>query len=113
VQKQKKTATEQFAKQFAKQQQTKSMRKRDPGSLKATMHYSFDDAQQVHISSKSMQDGPIYFKTPRKSGIFGVLCEGIQQKVNFLIDESVNESVGKGGNATISYVHYYLSNHGL
>lgn len=80
-------------------------------SLKATIHYSFDFAQQVHIPSNPMQPGPIYFKTPRKCGIFGVMCEAIPQQVNFLIDEAA--TTGKGANATISYVHYYFKHHGL
>ena len=42
-------------------------------SLRNTMHYSFDFAQQVHIPSNPMQPGPIYFKTPRKHAIFGVV----------------------------------------
>ena len=75
------------------------------------MHYSFDYAQQVHIPSNPMQPGPIDFKTPRKCGIFGMICEAIPRQVNYLIDEASN--VGKGGNTTISYVHHYFSNHGL
>ena len=75
------------------------------------MHYSFDFAQQIHVPSNPLQPGPVYFKTPRKCGIFGVMCEGIPHQVNFLIDEAV--SVGKGANATISYVHYYLEHYGL
>ena len=47
---------------------------RNPCSLNKTMHYSFDYAQQVHIPSNPLQPGPIYFKTPRKCGIFGVMC---------------------------------------
>ena len=78
---------------------------------KATIHYSFDFAQQVHIPSNPMQPGPIYFKTPRKSGIFGVMCEAIPQQVNFLIDEAA--TTGKGANATISYTHYYFQHHRL
>ena len=77
---------------------------RNACSLNATLHYSFDYAQQVHIPSNPLQPGPIYFKTPRKCGIFGVMCEGLPRQVNFLIDEAA--SAGKGGNATISYVHY-------
>ena len=80
-------------------------------SLAGSTHYSFDYAQQVHIPSDPLQPGPIYFKTPRKCGIFGVMCEGIPEQVNFLIDEAA--STGKGANATISYVHYYLEHHGL
>ena len=84
---------------------------RTASSLAASVHYSFDYAQQVHIPSNPMQPGPIYFKTPRKCGIFGVMCKGISQQVNFLIDEAA--STGKGANATISYVHYYLEHYGL
>lgn len=84
---------------------------RNACSLKATMHYSFDYAQQVHVPSNPMQPGPIYFKTPRKCGIFGVMCEAIPKQVNFVIDESA--SAGKGANATISYLHYYFAHHGL
>ena len=80
-------------------------------SLNVTVHYSFDYAQQVHIPSNPMQPGPIYFKTPRKCGIFGVMCEGLPRQVNFLIDEAT--SAGKGANTTISYVHYYFEHHGL
>ena len=58
-----------------------------------------------------MQPGPIYFKTPQKSGIFGVMCEAIPQQVNFLIDEAA--TTGKGANATISYTHYYFQHHRL
>ena len=81
-------------------------------SLKATIHYSFDFAQQVHISLAILCNrGPIYFKTPRKCGIFGVMCEAIPQQVNFLIDEAA--TTGKGANATISYTHYYFQHHRL
>ena len=58
-----------------------------------------------------MQPGPIYFKTPRKCGIFGIICEAIPRQVNYLIDEVSN--TGKGANSTISFVHYYFANHGL
>ena len=80
-------------------------------SLTTTMHYSFDFAQQVHIPSNPMQPGPIYFKTPRKCAIFGVMCEAIPRQVNYLIDEA--SDVGKGANTTISYVHHYFEHHGL
>ena len=58
-----------------------------------------------------MQPGPIYFNSPRKCGIFGVMCEATPQQVKFLIDEVVTAS--KGANATISYIHYYFAHHGL
>ena len=80
-------------------------------SLRTTMHYSFDFAQQVHIPSNPMQPGPIYFKTPRKCGIFGAMCEAITRQVNYLIDEA--SDIGKGANTTISFLHHYFQNHGL
>jgi hypothetical protein len=39
-------------------------------------HYSFHFAQQVHYPSNP-QPGPIFFKTPRKCGVFGVMAEAI------------------------------------
>jgi len=39
-----------------------------------------------------MQPGPIYFKTPWKCAIFGVMCEGLPK------DEAAD--AGKGANAT-------------
>lgn len=53
----------------------------EPCSVDGTMHYLFDFAQQVHIPSNPMQPGPIYFKTPRKCGIFGVMCEGVTHRI--------------------------------
>lgn len=80
-------------------------------SFKGKMHYSFDYAQQVHLPSNPMQPGPIYFKVPRKVGIFGVCCESLPRQVNFVIDEA--GSAGKGANATISYLHYFFQKHGI
>ena len=83
---------------------------REACSVDMTMHYSFDFAQQIHIPSNPMQPGPIYFKTPRKCGIFGVMCEAVHKQVNYLIDEASDD--GKGANTTISYVHHFFQNHG-
>ncbi|XP_068747127.1 uncharacterized protein [Montipora capricornis] len=80
-------------------------------SVTTSMHYSFDFAQQVHIPSNPMQPGPIYFKTPRKCSIFGIMCEAIPRQVNYLIDEA--NDVGKGANTTISFVHHFFEYHGL
>ena len=82
-----------------------------PCSYKGTVHYSYDYAQQLHYPANPNQPGPIYFKTPRKCGLFGVCCEAIPWQVNFLIDENV--LTGKGANSTISYVHYFFEHHGL
>ena len=84
---------------------------RAPCSFEGKVHYSFDYAQQVHIPSNPIQPGPIYFKVPRKVGIFGVCCESLPRQVNFLIDEAGN--MGKGANATISYLHFFFENHGI
>lgn len=82
-----------------------------PCSFNCTMHYSFDYAQQVHFPSNPMQPGPIYFKIPRKCGIFGVMCVAVPRQVNYLIDEA--GAVGKGANATISYLHHFFARHGI
>ena len=85
--------------------------KRAPCSREGTVHYSYDYAQQLHYPADPYQPGPVYFKTPRKCGLFGVCCEAIPRQVNFLIDEGV--LTGKGANSTISYVHYFFERHGL
>ena len=66
------------------------------GTLKS-LSYSFDHAQQVHFPSNPQQPGPIYFKVPRKCGIFGVCDEGNNSQINYLIDEA--QSCGKEANS--------------
>jgi len=39
------------------------------------------------------------------------MCEAVPRQVNYLIDEAAK--VGKGANATISYLHHFFSRHGL
>ena len=72
-----------------------------PLSNDTTIHYSFDMAQQVfitttlhtykipqyqvHYPSDPMQPGPMYFLTPRKCAIFGVCCEAVPRQVKILI----------------------------
>ncbi|RUS74217.1 hypothetical protein EGW08_018023 [Elysia chlorotica] len=75
------------------------------------MHYSFDFAQQVHYPCDPLQPGPIFFKTPRKCGLFGVCCEAISRQVNFLIDEAVN--CGKGANCVVSLIHHFFEHFSL
>ena len=68
-----------------------------PNTNRATIHYSFDMAQQVlltcqfdHVKSvlqvhyplDPFQPGPIYFLTPRKCAIFGICCEGMPRQVS-------------------------------
>ncbi|KAK3737672.1 hypothetical protein RRG08_066359 [Elysia crispata] len=80
-------------------------------SWDSKMHYSFDFAQQIHYPSNPLQPGPIFFKTPRKCGIFGVCCEALSSQVNYLIDESVQ--AGKGSNCVVSLIHHFFENYGL
>ena len=82
-----------------------------PCSFDGKMHYSMDFAQQVHYPSNPQQPGPVFFKTPRKCGVFGVACEALPKQVTFLLDESVQ--TGKGANCVISLFHFYLDNYGL
>jgi len=58
-----------------------------------------------------MQPGPIFFKTPRKCAVFGVVTEGLPQMVVFLLDEAT--VVGKGANCVISLLDYFFDNYGL
>lgn len=74
-------------------------------------HYSFDFAQQLQYPYNSQQPGELYFRTPRKCGLFGVCCEAKAYQVNYLIDEA--DDVGKGANCTISLLHNFLQNHNL
>ena len=53
----------------------------DTNNTSDTMHYSFDYAQQIHYPFDCQQSGPIFFKTPRKCGIFGVSCEATSSHV--------------------------------
>ena len=82
-----------------------------PCSFPGIAHYSWDYAQQLHYPTNPQQPGPIYFKTTRKCGIFGIVNDGNSLQHNYLIDEAV--ALGKGANSTISYVHHYLREHGM
>ena len=82
-----------------------------PCSFPGIAHYSWDYAQQLHYPTNPQQPGPIYFKTARKCGIFGIVNDGNSLQHNYLIDEAV--ALGKGANSTISYVHHYLREHGM
>ena len=74
-------------------------------------HYSFDFAQQLQFPSNPLQPGPIFFKVPRKCGLFGVNCEALLRQINYLIDESV--CIGKGADCVISLLHHFFENFGI
>ncbi|KAG7481875.1 hypothetical protein JOB18_007261 [Solea senegalensis] len=82
-----------------------------PASKKIRMHYNFDFAQQMHFPSNPLQPGLMYFLTPRKCGLFGVSCEGLQKQVNFLTDEGRSSS--KGSDEAISYIHHFFGKFGV
>lgn len=82
-----------------------------PCSYDGMMHYSMDFAQQIHYPSDPLQSGPMYFKTARKCGIFGVACEALPKQVTFLLDESIQ--TGKGSNCVISLLHFFFEHYGL
>ena len=85
--------------------------KKEPCSHTGPVHYSFDFAKQIHYPADPLQPGPIYFKTPRKCGIFGVHCEKLKKQMNYLIDEAC--AAGKGADCVVSLLHNFLENYGL
>ncbi|XP_053378951.1 uncharacterized protein LOC123554942 [Mercenaria mercenaria] len=76
------------------------------------MHYSFDYAQQVLYPHYAQQVGPLYFKTPRKCGCFGVCCESSGSQIFYLVDEMYSVAVGRGANSVVSMVHHHFQHHG-
>lgn len=77
------------------------------GGVKKTFAViSFDFAENLNCPFQAQQIGPIYFKTPRKCGLFGVHNEATHHQTHYLIDEADN--IGKGANTTISLLHHYL-----
>ncbi|RUO96303.1 hypothetical protein BC936DRAFT_142229 [Jimgerdemannia flammicorona] len=74
------------------------------------LHFSFDYAQYVQIPHLVQQEVNIYFKTPIKVQVFGVCNDAIPQQVIFLNEEKY--FVGKGSDAVISQIHFYLANYG-
>lgn len=63
---------------------------------------------QLHYPADPLQPGPIYFKTGRKCGLFGICNEATGEQSTYAIDEAV--AVSKGSNAVVSYLHDYLEN---
>lgn len=70
---------------------------------------SFDFAQNVSFPSSPQQVGASYFKSNRKCSLFGINNEGNGVQTNITIDEA--DLTGKGVNAVISMLHYYLTIH--
>ena len=90
---------------------TPTLNKSAPCTFSGTNHYSFDYFQQVHIPWDPDQVGALYFLTPYKIGLFGVMCEPLSKMALFIIPEG--SATGKGSNQVISMLHYYFQNLGL
>lgn len=86
-----------------------SLSRNVPLLVKGMVHYSFDMEQQVHFPYNPQQPGPIFFKTQRKFGVFGVYCEAIPQQIIYLIDEAV--TTGKSANCIISLLHHFFESY--
>ncbi|XP_065191920.1 uncharacterized protein LOC135823013 [Sycon ciliatum] len=88
----------------------------DPTS-QCKAHYTFDFAQNVFLPKTARQEGPMYFKTPRKVQVFGVCCEGIPKQINYLLDESdtivADGKKSHNPNTVVSAIHHYFKTHGL
>ena len=82
-----------------------------PCTFSGTNHYSFDYFQQVHVPYDPDQVGALYFLTPYKVGLFGIMCEPLAKMALFIIPEGA--ATGKGSNQVISMLHFYLENLGL
>lgn len=80
-------------------------------SIDMVMSYSWDFAQQIQYPFEEQQVGPIFFKTPRKAQLFGVCCEGSQEQVNYLIDES--DFTEKNSNTVISLLDHFFDHYSL
>ena len=82
-----------------------------------SVHYTFDFAQNVALPQAARQEGPLYFKAPRKVHIFGVNNEAYPLQVNYLLDEAdtigADGKTSHGPNAVISMLHHYFAKHGM
>ena len=63
---------------------TPTLNKSAPCTFSGTNHYSFDYFQQVHIPWDPDQVGALYFLTPYKIGLFGVMCEPLSTRAQLL-----------------------------
>lgn len=108
----------QYYKQAIQLSKTEISNKLQPGhsfgisqSFDGTMHYSFDFFQQIHVPYDPEQVGALYFLTPYKVGLFGIMCETLAKMVMFIIPEG--SVTGKGSNQVISMLHYYFEHYGI
>lgn len=78
-----------------------------PPPLTTTLIFAY--IRELRISEQFRAQHSLLPASPnRKFSIFGINNERTQVETNFLIDEQ--DKTGKGANAVISMVHYYLSN---
>lgn len=67
---------------------------------------SFDLAQNLKFPASPQQPASSYFASPRSCALFGIHGESTNEQLNYVVDEA--DSIGKGPNATISFLHHYL-----
>eukprot|EP00117_Sycon_ciliatum_P006959 scpid48468/ scgid2473/ len=81
------------------------------------VHYTLDYARNVALAQSARQEGPLYFKAPRKVHILGVNNEAVTHQVNYLIDKA--DTIGQDGktshgpNSVASMMHHYFAKHGM
>ena len=80
-----------------------------PNSLVGKITYLFDFAQQILYSNNPNRAGEHFLKVSRKCILFGVVNEGLQKQVTYVINEAVD--CGKGSNVVLTHLHHYLSSH--
>ncbi|PKY53653.1 hypothetical protein RhiirA4_547753 [Rhizophagus irregularis] len=83
----------------------------EPNTLDFENHISWDYAEQIKIPYSSQQEGSTYFKSLYNIQVFGICEDAFSIQRNYLIKEE--ESIGKGANAVISFVHNYFRIYGL
>lgn len=72
----------------------------------STLMLSIDFAENLEVPSHTDQDGSLFFKSPSKVGIFGVVDEGAKEYGTFLLPEK--RTLKKSGSAVASMVFEYL-----
>ncbi|KAG9285729.1 hypothetical protein G9A89_001617 [Geosiphon pyriformis] len=65
-------------------------------SVDATVYYSYDWAQNVHVPHSDQQIGKVYYLSARKMHLFGIQDEVFREQINDVVDK--NELLGKGSN---------------
>lgn len=68
---------------------------------------SFDYSENILLPHLVNEPGIFYFKSRRRSEVFGIVNEKMKKQMNYIIDEGF--TIGKGPNSVISMIDYYLN----